>query len=243
LDSTLTPKGDPDSIRASVENCIRMIGGVKKIDIFESARVDPNTPIEVTVGELDKLVKEGKIGGIGLSEVGPETIRKAAKVAKIAAVETEVNLYEDNVFSQGIAAACAELNIPIVAYSPLGRGFLTGAIKTPDDLTDFHKRFPRFQGENFQKNLELADKVKKHAEEEGITAAQYSIAWVASRGKLPNMPLFIPIPGATTKARVTENLTIKNISLEKFKDIDEFVKTFEPAGTRYPEHGMKLLNG
>ena len=243
LDKQMHPRGDEASLRRSVDNCIKMLGGRKKIDIFEAARVDPNVPIEETVKALNKMIEEGKFGAFALSEASAETIKRAAKVGKVAAVETEVSLFEDNAFQAGIAQACAEHNIPIVAYSPLGRGFLTGGVKTPDDLSGMQKRFPRFQGENFNKNLELVDKVKKHAEAEGATAAQYSIAWVASRSNLPGMPLFIPIPGASSKERVAENMEVKQIPHAKFKNIDEFLKTFTTAGTRYPEQVMAQLNG
>ena len=236
------PTGKPADVRASVGNCVRLLGGTKKIDIFECARVDKNTPIEETMGELTKLVQEGVIGGIGISEAGSENLRRAAKVAKIEALETEVSLFEDQVFSRGIAATCAELKIPIVAYSPFARGFLTGQVKTPADLNFIQQRHPRYQGENFKKNMELAGKVKAIASKEGITSAQYSLAWVAAQGEKPGMPIMIPLPGATTKDRVAENYDIKKIDFDQFKEVDEFLKTFETAGTRYPADHMAHLD-
>ena len=242
LGKDFTPSGKPADVRASAENCVRLLGGTKKIDIFEPARVDKNTPIEETLGELMKLVQEGVIGGIGLSEAGSETLRRAVKVAKIEALETEVSLFEDQIFSRGTAATCAELGIPIVAYSPFARGFLTGQVKTPADLNFIQQRHPRYQGENFKKNMELAEKVKSIAQKESMTPAQYSLAWVAAQSEKPGMPLIIPLPGASSKDRVAENYDIKKIAFDQFKEVDEFLKTFETAGTRYPADHMAHLD-
>ena len=241
LGPDMSPSGKPADVRRSVENCVRMLGGTKKIDVFEAARVDKSTPIEETMAEFNKLIEEGKIGGVALSEAGPATIRRAAKVAKIAAVETEVSIFEDQALTSGVAETCAELGIPIVAYSPFARGFLTGQIKSPDDLNPIQKRNPRYQEENFGKNLELAEKVKAIAKEEGATTAQYSLAWVAARSEKPGMPVFIPIPGATTKERVVENYDIKKFSKEQLKVVDEYMKTVQVSGTRYPAAHMHHL--
>ncbi|KAI4151220.1 MAG: hypothetical protein LQ340_003628 [Diploschistes diacapsis] len=235
------PAGAPRDVRRSVENCVKLLDGKKKIDIFEPARVDKKVPIEETLGELKKLVEEGKIGGIGLSEVGPETIRRAAKVARIEGVETEVSLFEDQALTKGVAAACAEHGIPIIAYSPFSRGFLTGHVKNRDDLNMMQQRMPRFDEENFTKNLELVDKVQEIAKKHGATSAQYSLAWVAAQSEKDGMPLFVPIPGATTKERVAENFEIKKFKHQDFAQIDEFLKTFQVAGTRYPEAYMQHL--
>lgn len=242
LGKDMHPSGKPADVRASVENCIRMLGGRKKIDIFESARVDKHTPIEETMGEFAKLIAEGKIGAVALSEASAATIRRAAKVHPIAAVETEVSLFEDQAFTRGIAATCVELGIPIVAYSPLGRGFLSGQVKSQADLNVMQQRMPRYQGENFDKNLELVKKVEEIAQTEKATPAQYALAWVAAQGEKKGMPLMIPIPGATTKERVAENFDIKKFKPDEFTQIDEFLKTFETAGTRYPEAMMSHLD-
>ena len=242
LSPDMRPQGKPEDVRRSVENCVKLLGGTKKIDIFEAARVDKDTPIEETMAEFNKLIQEGKIGAVALSEAGSETIRRAAKVAKIAAVETEVSIFEDQAFTTGVTQTCAELGIPIVAYSPFSRGFLTGQIKTPDDLAPNMRRFPRYQGENFNKNMELVGKVQEIAKKRGATTAQYSLAWVAAQSQGSGKALFIPIPGATTKERVTENFDIKNFKPEDFKEVDEYLKTFQVAGTRYPEMAMGQLN-
>ena len=236
------PSGKAADVRASVENCIRLLGGTKNIDVFECARVDKATPIEETMAELTKLVAEGKIGGIALSEAGPETVRRAAKVAKIVALETEVSLFEGQVFERGTAKVCAELGIPVVAYSPFSRGFLTGQVKGPQDLNPVQQRFPRYQGENFGKNLELVEKVKGIAEKEGATAAQYSLAWIVAQGEKQGMPVFIPIPGATTEERVRENFEVKKFKPQEFGEVDDFLKTFEVAGTRYQVEQMGHLD-
>ena len=221
---------------------MRLLAGTKKIDIFECARVDRDVPIEETMGELNKLVDEGLIGAIGLSEAGPDTIRRAAAVASIAAVETEVSLFEDQAFTRGTAAACAELGIPIVAYSPFGRGFLTGQVKGPGDLNFFQQRNPRYQGENFGRNMELVRKVEGLAGREGVSPAQYSLAWIAAQGEREGMPVMIPIPGATTVERVKENFDVKRIGYGEFGEIDGFLETWETAGLRYPAEHMDKLD-
>ena len=240
-----TPTGTPEGVRASVENCLRMLGPRKKLDIFECARKDPHTDIEVTVKALGELVKEGKIGGIALSEVGAATIRRAAAVHRIAAVEVEVSLFEDNVFSNGVAAACAEHGIPIVAYSPLGRGMLTGQIRRAEDIPegDMRRRFPRYSPENFPKNMELVAKVEALAKQRGITPGQLALAWVAGRSAKPGMPRFIPIPGATSAARVEENTKVVELTAGEEAEIDKILQSFVPAGHRYPEAAQALLDG
>ena len=239
------PTGTPEGVRASVENCIRMLGPGKKIDLFECARKDPKTEIEVTVKALAELVKEGKIGGIALSEVGADTIRRAAAVHPIAAVEVEVSLFEDNALGNGVAAACAEHGIPIVAYSPLGRGMLTGQIRRYEDIPegDMRLHFPRYSRENFPKNMELVEKVEALAKQRGVTPGQLALAWVAGRSKKPGMPRFVPIPGATTVARVEENTKIVELTAQEEAEIDKILKSFVVAGHRYPEMAQALLDG
>ena len=232
-------------VRRSVDNCLQLLDGKKKLDIFECARVDPKVPIETTITALGKLVEEGKISGISLSEVNAETVRRAAKVHPIACVEVEVSLWEDNALKNGVAKACAELNIPIVAYSPLGRGFLTGQLKSPDDLPadDMRRHFPRFSPENFPKNLELVDRINAIAEKKGCTAGQLALAWVRQLSDKPGMPLFIPIPGATTAERVKENMTVINLKPQEFEEIENVLATFSAAGGRYPDAHSVLLDG
>ena len=232
----MAPDGTPEGVRESVDNCLKLLGGKKKLDLFECARVDPNTPIETTVKALAEYVKEGKLGGISLSEVKADTIRRAHKVHPIAAVEVEVSMWETNILTNGVAETCAELGIPIVAYSPLGRGFLTGDIKSLDDMPkdDMRRHFPRFSPENFPKNVELVHKTEALAQKKGCKPSQLALAWVRQLGEKPGMPVFIPIPGATTEARVTENMGEVNLSAADMDEIEKTIKSIEIAGHRYP---------
>ena len=165
----MRPDGTEEGVRRSVDNVLNGLGGTKFLDMFECARVDPDTPIETTIAALAKYVQAGKIGGISLSEVKAETIRRAAKVHPIAAVEVEFSLWATDILENGVAAACAEHNIPLIAYSPLGRGFLTGEIKKPEDIPegDFRKHLPRFQPDVFDQNLELVTELEELAARKG----------------------------------------------------------------------------
>ena len=185
LDATMSPNGTAEGLKKSVDNCLALLNGKKKIDIFEMARVDKNVPLETSLKTLDKFVKEGKIGGVGLSEVGAATIKKAAAITKISAVEVELSLFTTDVLTNGVAAACAEHNIPLVAYSPMSRGFLTGKIKSFDDIPegDFRKTIPRFQPENFDNNLLLVKEVQNLAKQKGCTTAQLAINWVRTQSE------------------------------------------------------------
>lgn len=238
--------GTPDGIRKSVENCLRLLPpNVKKIDIFEMARVDPNVPLEKQIETLGELVKEGKIGGIGLSEVKAESIRRAAKVHPIAGVEVELSLWEFTYLENGVMDACAELNIPLIAYSPLGRGFLTGQFKSRDDIPDgdFKKSIPRFSEENFPKNLELVEKLKSFATRKGCTPAQLALAWVRGFNGKKGFPQVLPIPGATRSDRVEENTKVFTLSEEENRELDTIVKSITITGTRYPAAAMGHLEG
>lgn len=266
-----TPDGTPEGVRCSVETCLRVLDGKKKIDLFECSRVDRDVPIETTVQALADLVKEGKIGGISLSEVSANTIRRAAKVHKIWAVEVEVSLFSDHVLSEGIAEACAEYNIPIIAYSPVGRGLLAGQWKSVKDIPQGDSRlmFPRFSPEvsiptplkyvsflptktrtnpmaytqNFDKNLKLVQAVQQIADRKGITSAQLAINWVRQLSQRKGYPVFIPIPGASTESRVVENSKVIDLTQEELSEIDGILASFETAGARYPERFMDELNG
>ena len=241
----MKPDGSAAGVRRSVEICVKLLGGAKKIDVFECARVDPNTPVETTMAALKELVAEGLIGGICLSEVGERTIRRAASVAPIAGVEVEVSMFEDNVFRNGVAAACAELDIPVVAYSPLGRGFLTGQIRSRSDLPEdsMLRHYPRYSEENFDKNLQLVRKVEEAAKRKGCTTAQFALAWVWAQSGKKGMPTFVPIPGATTVERVHENMKVVELTPEELAEVDGVLKSFTVAGTRYPEALMGLTDG
>jgi pyridoxine 4-dehydrogenase len=200
--NNMAPDGSPEYIRKSVDNCLTLLKGKKSIDIFEMARVDHKTPLETTFKVLEEYVKAGKIGGIALSEVNATTIKKAASITKIVAVEVEVSLFTTHVFENGVTAACAEHNIPIVAYSPLSRGILTGELKSPDDIPegDFRRMLPRFQPENFHINLEIVDEVKKLASQKGCTTPQIAINWVKCQSKKVSLLMWSHRPSRTSNS-------------------------------------------
>ncbi|KAK4128834.1 Aldo/keto reductase [Parathielavia appendiculata] len=242
--TTLIPDGSPAGVKRSVENSVRLIGGKGRIDQFEPARKDPNTEIEVTVAALQEQVEAGNIGGITLSEVSAATIRRAAGVAKIEAVEVEMSLWATDPLENGIAQACAELDIPILAYSPLGRGILTGQIKSFDDLPegDFRRHLPRFQPDVFEGNFRMVKEVEKLAAKKGCTPGQVAIGWLLALSRRPGMPRIIPIPGASKPERVRENSVEIELSDEDMVELERIVKEFSPVGTRYPEHLMKHID-
>ncbi|HET7115107.1 MAG TPA: aldo/keto reductase [Hanamia sp.] len=231
--------GRPEYVKSSCEGSLKRLN-VEVIDLYYLHRRDPDTPIEETVGAMAQLVKEGKVRGIGLSEVNVETLRKAHATFPLTALQTEYSLWsrdpEDN-----ILATCKELGIAFVAYSPLGRGFLTGQIKKFEDLdnNDFRKTSPRFLGENFNKNLALVKKIETIAKEKGCTPSQLALAWVIAQGDY-----IFPIPGTKRIKYLEENIQAANISLST-KDLSEIEKIFPKnitAGMRYTEAGMKTLN-
>lgn len=228
-----------------MDNCLNILAGHKKLDLYQCARVDQETPIEDTIKTLAEFVQEGKIGGISLSEVNANTIRRAVKIHKISAVEVEVSLWEDHVLTDGIAAACAEFDIPIIAYSPLGRGFLSGQLKSVQDMpaNDFRHLLPRFHPENFARNLKLVENVQGVADKNGISNAQLAINWVRQLSQRDGSPIFIPIPGASSPDRVKENCRVFDLPQEDVAEIDRLVGSFETSGDRYPEQWAKQLNG
>lgn len=231
------PDGSAEGIRKSVEGILSILDGKKSFDIFVYSRVDPTVPIEETIGALAKYAKAGKIGGIGLSEVSASSIRRAHAVHPIACVEVEFSLWSTEIITNGVAATCAELNIPIVGYSPLGRGFLTGQIRSYDDIPDgeFRKCLDRFQPGNFEKNLDLVDKIQEVAAKKGhgVTPAQLALAWVRHQSERNGMPVIIPIPGATKDTRVAENMAHIGITDEEVEEIDGILKSVEIVGGRY----------
>ncbi|HET6178667.1 MAG TPA: aldo/keto reductase [Candidatus Sulfotelmatobacter sp.] len=230
--------GTPEYVRTSCENSLRRLG-VETIDLYYQHRVDPKTPIEETVGAMAKLVKEGKVRYLGLSEASPATLRRAVKVYPIAALQTEYSLWTRDP-EGGILATCRELGIGFVAYSPLGRGFLTGQFKKFEDLPagDYRRNTPRFQGENFQKNLDLVRRVEEIAREKGCTAAQLALAWVLAQGED-----IVPIPGTKRRQYLEENAAADSMRLtqEDLRRIDEVFPPEAVAGERYPEHVMALV--
>src|SRR4029079_11320248 len=232
-------KGDPDYVRSACDRSLRRLG-VEVIDLYYQHRVDPNVPIEDTVGAMLRLKEEGKIRFLGLSEAAPRTIRRAAAVHKIAAVQTELSLWSRDAEAEVIPTV-RELGIAYVAYSPLGRGFLTGQFKSPDDFADddFRKFHPRFQGENFRKNIELVGEVEAMAREKGCTAAQLALAWVLAQGED-----IVPIPGTKRVKYLDENIGALDVHLtdEELRRLDEILPPGAAAGQRYHERGMETVN-
>jgi aryl-alcohol dehydrogenase-like predicted oxidoreductase len=227
-----TVNGRPEYVRKSIEGSLKRLG-VDHIDLYYQHRVDPDVPIEDTIGEMAKLVEEGKVRYLGMSEAAPETIRRAAKVHKITALQTEYSLWSRDPEDE-ILKTVRELGIGFVAYSPLGRGFLTGKIKSPDDFGegDFRGNHPRFRGENFQKNMELVERVKELAEEKGCTTGQLALAWVLAQGDD-----IVPIPGTRHINYLDENIGAVDIELtdEDLKRLDEAAPVGATAGDRYAD--------
>ncbi|KAF7951102.1 uncharacterized protein EAE97_002653 [Botrytis byssoidea] len=240
------PDGSPEGVRKSVDTCLALLKGKKKIDIFECARVDKDTPIEVTMKVLEEeYVKTGKIGGISLSECSAETVKRAAKITKIVACEVEVSLNTLDIFQNGVAEACREHDILVVAYSPLGRSLLTGAIQKLEDIPegDMRRKYPRFQEEHFENNKKLLDAVTKIAEQKNCTPAQIAINWLTAISKKDGNPEIIPIPGATTIDRVAENSKEVSLTADDLAELDLITKRFPASGHRYPEHARAHLEG
>ena len=232
--------GKPEYVRRACEGSLRRLG-VETIDLYYQHRVDPDTPIEETVGAMAQLVKQGKIRHLGLSEASSKTLRRAAKVHPIAALQTEYSLWTRDPEDE-ILLTCRELGIGFVAYSPLGRGFLTGRFASFDDLPadDYRRNSPRFQGENFQKNIDLVRRVEEIAKEKGCKPSQLALAWVLAQGED-----IVPIPGTKQRKYLEENAGAINIPLtaEDLRRIDEVFPRDATAGARYPEHMMQLVNG
>jgi len=231
--------GKPDYVRQSCEGSLKRLG-VDHIDLYYQHRVDPNTPIEETVGAMAKLVKEGKVRHLGLSEASARTIERACAVHPITALQSEYSLWTRDP-EDGILEACRRLGVGFVPYSPLGRGFLTGQIKSPADLAedDYRRHSPRFQGENFDRNLKLVAEVQRLAKQKGCTPAQLALAWVLSQGND-----IVPIPGTKRRKYLEENLAALDVQLsaEDLKQIDNVAPKNVAAGDRYPSHMMSAVN-
>jgi aryl-alcohol dehydrogenase-like predicted oxidoreductase len=226
--------GRPDYVRASIDESLQRLG-VEYVDLYYQHRVDAETPIEETVGAMAELVAAGKVKHLGLSEAAPATIRRAHAVHPITALQTEYSLWSRGPEGE-ILDTCRELGIGFVAYSPLGRGFLAGRFDSPDDLADndFRKRHPRFQGENFERNHELAERVKEIAEEKAVTPAQLALAWVLSRGDD-----IVPIPGTKRRTYLEQNAGAIDVELTP-DEIAELDALGEGAGDRYAD--MSTVN-
>jgi aryl-alcohol dehydrogenase-like predicted oxidoreductase len=232
--------GKADYVQRSCEASLRRLG-VETIDLYYQHRVDPNTPIEETVGAMAELVKQGKVRYLGLSEASPQTLRRAVKVHPIAALQTEYSLWTRDP-EREILSVCRDLGVGFVAYSPLGRGFLTGQFQKFEDLPadDYRRNTPRFQGENFQKNLDLVKRVEEIAKEKGCKPSQLALAWVLAQGND-----MVPIPGTKRRKYLEENVGALSVKLTKedLRGIDEVFPPEAAAGQRYPEHMLALVNG
>jgi len=231
--------GKADYVRQSCEASLRRLG-VDHIDLYYQHRVDPNTPIEETVNAMAQLVKEGKVRHLGLSEASPLTLRRAVKVHPITALQTEYSLWTRDPEDE-ILTTCRELGIGFVAYSPLGRGFLTGQFRRFEDLPadDYRRNSPRFQGENFQKNLNLVRRVEEMAQQKRCKPSQLALAWVLSRGDD-----IVPIPGTKRRKYLEENVAALDVRLtaDDLRRIDEVFPHDVAAGQRYPENMMASVN-
>lgn len=231
--------GTPEYVQNSCDASLQRLG-IDTIDLYYQHRVDPKVPIEDTIGAMALLVQQGKVRHLGMSEAAPATIRRAAAVHPIAALQTEYSLWSRDPEAE-ILPTCRELGIGFVAYSPLGRGFLTGRFQSPADLPadDWRHNNPRFQGENFTRNLELVAKVKAIAERKGCTPAQLALAWVLRQGDD-----IVAIPGSKRRDRMEENAAAADVAISdaELAEINALFPVGAAAGTRYPEAGMKMLN-
>jgi aryl-alcohol dehydrogenase-like predicted oxidoreductase len=232
--------GKPEYVRTACDGSLRRLG-VDHVDLYYQHRVDRTVPIEDTVGAMASLVKEGKVRFLGLSEASPATIRRAHAVHPISALQTEYSLWSRDPEDE-ILPTVRDLGIGFVPYSPLGRGFLSGRFRTPDDFApdDWRRHNPRFQGENFAKNLQLVTRIGELAKARGATPSQLALAWLLSRGED-----IAPIPGTTKRARVEENAAAASMRLTpaELAQLDEIAPKGAAAGARYPEPGMRTVNG
>lgn len=231
--------GRPEYVHSACDKSLRRLG-VETIDLYYQHRVDQATPIEDTIGAMAELVKEGKVRYLGLSEAGPQTIRRAQAVHPIAALQTEYSLWSRDVEDE-ILATCRELGIGLVPYSPLGRGFLTGQIMSLDDLSedDWRRHSPRFQGDNLQRNWRLVRGIQEMAEEKDCTPSQLALTWVLAQGTD-----IVPIPGTKRRSYLEENMAALDLRLsqEDLKRLENIAPRGVAAGSRYPEAGMRLVN-
>ncbi|MCY0960424.1 aldo/keto reductase [Streptomyces sp. H27-H5] len=231
--------GTPEYIHRAAERSLRHLG-TDHIDLYYLHRVDPNVPIEESVGAMAELVTAGKVRHIGLCEVAPTTIRRAHAVHPLAAVQTEYSLFERGIEHDGVLDVLRELGIGLVAYSPLGRGFLSGAVTSPDDFAadDFRRTDPRFQGENFDRNLAVVDQVRRLAAEKGVTPSQLALAWTLRRGA-------VPIPGTKRRRYLEENVAATTVTITdaELAAIDAVAPHGVVSGDRYAPELMAALNG
>ncbi len=238
------PDGRPDYAKRACDASLARLG-IDVIDLYYLHRVDPQVPIEETVGAMAELVQAGKVRHIGLSEASAATIRRAHATHPITAVQTEYSLWTRDI-EEEVLPTLRELGIGLVAYSPLGRGFLTGAITRPEDLAedDWRRHNPRFQGENLERNLQLVDGVTAMADDKGVTPAQLALAWVLAQGRVHDHPI-VPIPGTTRPERIAENVAALDVELtdDDLAALDRIAPIGIAAGDRYPADSMAVLDG
>ena len=231
--------GRPEYVRQAVDGSLRRLG-VEQLDLYYQHRVDPEVAIEETVGAMAELVQAGKVRYLGLSETSGETLRRAHRIHPIAALQSEFSLWSRDPHEHGVLATCRELGVALVAYSPLGRGFLTGALKSPEEFAadDYRRLSPRFQGENFQRNMALVDRVRALAEAKSVTAGQVALAWVLAQGED-----VIPIPGTRRRRYLQENLAALEVHLsaDESAELERLFTPEQVAGTRYPAAWMQLV--
>jgi Predicted oxidoreductases (related to aryl-alcohol dehydrogenases) len=238
--SKRTINGSPEYVRSSVDGSLKRLG-IDVIDLYYLHRISPTTPIEETVGAMSRLIEDGKIRHIGLSEASADSLRKASSVHPITALQSEYSLWTRDVEQNGVLETCREFGIGFVPYSPLGRGFLSGELKKFEDLpaNDFRRTNPRFQGENFEKNLNLVEKIEELARQKGITASQLALAWVLAQGED-----LVPIPGTKRRKYLEQNAAAVDVTLtdEELRQIDEIFPLNAAAGQRYQPEMMKTVN-
>ncbi|KAK3372653.1 voltage-gated shaker-like K+ channel, subunit [Podospora didyma] len=230
--SPVTSRAD---VLASFEECQAAVGPVKKIDVFGPARMDRrNVPVEETIGAVKELIDQGRVAAAGLSEVSADTIRAASKICPIAMVEIEFSLWSTEMLDNGVAAACKENNVAILAYAPLGYGFLTGKVTKLEDIPegDLRHMLGRFQPDTFPLNLKLVEKVKEFAARKGATPAQLALAWVRAHSNVGECGVVIPIPGATAADRVKENCKVVELTTAEKAELDDMLKSITVVGAR-----------
>ena len=232
--------GRPEYIRAAIDGTLQRLG-IETLDLYYQHRIDPNVSIEETVGAMAELVKQGKVRYLGLSEASAATLERAHKVHPISALQSEYSLWSRDQEGNGCLAACQRLGIAFVPYSPLGRGFLTGALKSPEDFgaNDYRRFSPRFQGDNFAKNLQLVEQVKSLAADKGVTAGQLALAWVLAQGDY-----IIPIPGTKQRKYLEENVAAVSINLSPIERtaLEAIFPADATVGLRYPPEVMAMLD-
>jgi len=240
----MSTDGSPENVIRSIDRCIELLGGLYP-DAYLLHRVDKDTPIEETVRALDAVRKEGKTKFIGLSECSAETLRRAAKVATVDFVEVEYSPWELTMEKNGVLDACKELGVKVLAYSPLGRGFLTGRYKSPEDFatadgSDFRSTMPRFEKENWERNYRIVKEFERLAKQKGCSPAQLALAWLIHQGDN-----IIPIPGTKSEKYLVENFAATDINLDakELAEVRKVIEENQPVGTRYQAAGMKSLDG